>query len=84
LFSTVFANAFPGKTLLQVAGQGGGGLIALGRHTVAALLTASSSVDYDLTPAQVIAAFTAAYASGDYETQKNIFAGFNEQGCPLN
>lgn len=84
LFSTVFADAFPGKTLLQVLGQGGGGLNALGRHTVAALLNASSSVDYDLNTAQVIAAFNAAFASGDYETQKNIFAGFNEQGCPLN
>ncbi len=36
-FSAVFENAFPGKTLLQVLEQGGGGLNALGRHTVAAL-----------------------------------------------
>jgi hypothetical protein len=85
LFDTYFANAFPGMTLVQVAGQGGGGLKALGRHAVAALLNAASSgVDYDLSVAQVIAAFDAAYASGDYETQKNIFEGYNEQGCPLN
>lgn len=85
LFDTYFANAFPGKTLVQVAGQGGGGLNALGRHTVAALLNAASSgVSYDLSVAQVIAGFDAAYASGNYEAQKNIFEGFNEQGCPLN
>lgn len=87
-FSAVFADAFPGKTLLQVVSGGGGGLNALGRHAVAALLnTASSGVDYDLSTAQVIAAFNAAYASGNVETienQKNIFAGYNEQGCDLN
>lgn len=85
LFGTVFDDAFPGMTLLQVASQGGGGLNALGRHTVAALLNAASGgVDYDLTVAQVIAGFNSAYASGDYETQKNIFEGYNELGCSLN
>ena len=85
LFSAYFEDAFPGKTLLQVLQQGGGGLIALGRHTVAALLNAASSgVNYNLTVQQVIDAFNAAFPSSDYETQKNIFAGFNEQLCPLN
>jgi hypothetical protein len=85
LFDTYFANAFPGMTLVQVAGQGGGGLKALGRHTVAALLNAASSgVDYDLTTAQVISAFDAAFASGNYEATKDVFEGYNEQGCPLN
>lgn len=84
LFGSVFANAFPGKTLLQIAGQGGGGLNALGRHTVAALLNAASGeVDYGMTPADVIAAFNAAHASGDYEGQKNIFEGLNERGCTV-
>jgi hypothetical protein len=84
-FSAVFDNAFPGKTLLDVLENGGGGLNALGRHTVAALLNAASSgVDYDLTSAQVISLFNAAYPGGDYEALKNRFAGFNEQGCPLN
>lgn len=83
-FSTVFSNAFPGKTLLQVLGQGGGGLNALGRHTVAALLNAASAgVEYDLTVAQVIADFNEAYANGDYEDLKDTFADLNEQGCPL-
>jgi hypothetical protein len=85
LFSAVFADAFPGQTLHDVLSQGGGGLKALGRHTVAALLNAASGgVDYDLTTAQIITAFNAAFASGDYEAQKNIFAANNEEGCPLN
>jgi hypothetical protein len=84
-FSAVFENAFPGKTLLQVLAQGGGGLNALGRHTVAALLnSASAGVDYDETTAGVISAFNAAFPGGDYETLKNRLEGFNEQGCPLN
>ena len=85
LFSDVFANAFPGKTLVQVAAQGGGGLIALGRHTVAALLNAASAgVSYDLTVNDVITSFNAAFQFGDYNGLKDIFEGYNEQGCPLN
>lgn len=83
-FDSVFADAFGSATLLEVLGLNGGGLNALGRHAVAALLSASSDdVDYDLTVQQVIDAFNAAYASGDYETQKNIFDRLNNQGCPL-
>lgn len=86
-FSAVFSNAFPGMTLLQVLGQGGGGMKALGRHAVAALLnTASANVAYDLTTAQVISSFNSAYASGNagtIETQKNLFDMLNNQGCPL-
>jgi hypothetical protein len=87
-FSSVFANAFPGKTLLQVLSLGGGGLNALGRHAVAALLNAASPiVDYDYTVAEVISRFNAAYASGSkatIEEQKNIFDFLNNQGCNLN
>ena len=68
--------------------QGGGGINALGRHAVAALLNASSAGgNSDLTTAQVIAQFNAAYASGNasrIEQTKNQFAFLNEQGCPLN
>ena len=85
LFADVFADAFPGKTLLDVVRLGGGDLNALGRHTVAALLnSASTGVDYDVATAGVISGFNTAFASGQYEGQKNIFEGFNEQGCPLN
>lgn len=87
-FSAVFANAFPGMTLLQVLSQGGGGIKALGRHTVAALLnSASAGVDYDYTTATVIAQFNATHASGSASNISNLhtlFAMLNEQGCPLN
>ncbi|MDX2183557.1 MAG: hypothetical protein SFW08_06175 [Gemmatimonadaceae bacterium] len=79
--STVFGN----RTLLQVVSAGGGGTNALGRHAVAALLNAASGpVSYDLTTAAVISAFNTAVATRTVEQQKNVFAGFNEQGCPLN
>ena len=85
LFSAVFENAFPGMTLLQVLEQGGGGLKALGRHTVAALLNAQSNgVAYPLTTAQVIAGFNAVFPGGDYETLHLRWAAFNEAGCTLN
>jgi hypothetical protein len=87
LFSSAFEDAFPGKTLLEVLWQGGGGLNALGRHTVAALLNAQSGgVNYDLTVAEVIAQFNSVYPGtwAQYEALKNYFEGFNTQGCPLN
>jgi uncharacterized repeat protein (TIGR01451 family) len=88
LFVDVFGvDAFPDMTLLDVLKQGGGGLKALGRHTVAALLNAASGIDYDIvTPEQVIAQFNAVYPSTKavYEAKKDDFADFNEQGCPLN
>lgn len=86
LFSSVFDDAFPGKTLLEVAGQGGGGLKALGRHTVAALLNAASpDVDYPLTVQEVINAFNAAYPGTQdaYEDLKDEFEDLNESFCPL-
>ena len=85
LFSAYFEDAFPGKTLLEVLGLGGGGLNALGRHTVSALLNAASTgVNYNLSVQNVIDGFNNVFPSGNLEGQKNIFAGFNEQSCPLN
>lgn len=87
LFSAVFEDAFPGKTLLQVLRLRGGGLKALGRHTVAALLNAASTnVSYDLTPSEVIADFNGVFpgTKADYNALKDTFEDFNEQGCPLN
>ncbi|MEK6775776.1 MAG: SdrD B-like domain-containing protein [bacterium] len=86
MFSAVFENAFPGKTLLQVISQGGGGLTALGRQTVGALLNAAATgVSYDLTPAQVISQFNAVFpgSCSSYEPLKNSFEQLNEQGCPI-
>ncbi len=86
-FSDHFEDAFPGLSLVQVAANGGGGLNALGRHTVAALLnSANTEVSYDLTPQEVIDAFNNLYpgSKDDYESLKDRFEGLNEQGCPLN
>jgi hypothetical protein len=86
-FSDYFEDAFPGLSLVQVAANGGGGLDALGRHTVAALLnSANTEVSYDLTPQEVIDAFNNLYPGSkeDYESLKDQFEGLNEQGCPLN
>lgn len=86
LFSTVFEDAFPGKTLLQVLQQGGGGLNALGRHTVAALLNAASSdVDYDLTVQQVIDMFNAVFPGTDaeYLALKDQLQALNQQHSPI-
>jgi cysteine-rich repeat protein len=86
-FSSVFENAFPGKTLVQVLGGGGGSLDALGRHVVAALLnTSSGDVNYGQTQQDIINAFNAVYPGTDaeYEALKNSLAADNERGCPLN
>ena len=86
-FNTYFDNAFPGMTLLEVLKQDGGGLNALGRHTVAALLNAASAgVDYAFSPAAVISSFNAVYpgSKSDYEALKNQFERENQRGCPLN
>lgn len=86
-FSAVFEDAFPGMTLLDVLGLNGGGLDALGRHTVAALLSAANqAVAYDLSVLTVINGFNAAYPGTKtaYNTQKDVFEGYNEQYCPLN
>ena len=84
MFSDHFENAFSGLTLLQVLEQGGGGLNALGRHTVSALLNAASGgVSSPFTPQDVINQFNAVFPGGDYEGQKNVFEDENERGCPL-
>lgn len=91
LFSSVFEDAFPGLTLLDVLSQpastgGHNALNNLGRHTVAALLSTSSpDVDYAYTdPQTVIDLFNGVFPGGDYEGLKNIFAAFNNRDCPLN
>ena len=87
-FLDVFGeDAFPGKTLRQVLRGGGGGLNALGRHTVAALLNAAAGeVSFGLTPSEVIALFNDVFpgAKDEYNELKDSFEALNEQGCPLN
>ncbi len=85
-FGQVFGvPADAGFTLLDALRQGGGGASALGRHATAGLLNAASpGVDYRYSVAEVIALVQAAYASGDYESAKNLLEAENELGCPLN
>jgi hypothetical protein len=89
-FSAVFENAFPGKTFQDVLSLGGGGLNALGRHTVSALLNAQQlGIDFDLSAASVIGQFNAAYpgSNGAYTTLKNTFETLTDVDgriCPLN
>jgi len=91
-FNTVFGGTYftPDITLLQALGRNGGGINALARHSVAALLNATNgTVDYpDEDTASIIADFQAAVAGGasTIEAQKNTFDGWNNGagGCPLN
>jgi hypothetical protein len=84
-FEAVFGVDVPGDpSLLQALNARGGGINALERHAVAALLNASSpDVDYPLTVSEVIAKVQAAIANGTIEQTKNEFESFNELGCPL-
>jgi hypothetical protein len=98
LFSDVFGPTITVKvgkkkqkvtdpTLFQAVKARGGGINALARHTVAALLNAASpGVSYDLFVDEVIDEFNAVYSGTkqDYNSLMNVFGGFNEQGCPLN
>lgn len=72
-------------TLLEGVELRGGGVNALIRHAVAALLSAGSDdVSYDLTVSEVVAAFDAAVDGGDIQGTKDEFDELNNQGCPLN
>jgi hypothetical protein len=85
-FDTVFGvNAFtPNITLNAAVRLGGGGIKALARHAVAALLnSAHPNVAYPMTTAEVITLVQNAIATGQYEAAKNILANYNELGCPL-
>ncbi len=85
-FDTVFGvNAFtPNLTLMQALRQGGGGIKALGRHAVAALLSSTHpGVAYPLGPNDVITLVRNAVLSGNYEPTHLLLASYNEQDCPL-
>jgi hypothetical protein len=90
-FNAVFgvSGPFPDSlTLADALSLQSGGVYALARHAVAALLdSVHSGVDYGLTEADVIAKTQAALASDDLtfiEATKNLFAALNEKECPLN
>jgi len=92
-FNTVFGETITvrvGKadvtnpTLLQALNAQGGGVNALARHAVAALLNAASpDVDYKYSVAEVISMVQGALPDGDIEGVKNSLAGANEAGCSI-
>ena len=89
-FEAIFErNAFTDNpTLLEVLGFGGGGLDALSRQAVSALLSAAHpdihpdpSLD---TVEEVIALWQEAFdGERDIEQTKDIFEASNEAGCPI-
>lgn len=85
---TFECDAFdPDVTLLEALKLGGGGLHALGRQAVAALLNAGHpDVDYALTPGEVIDKVQQAIESGEYEATQKELEEYNAHalgGCPL-
>lgn len=88
LFFDVFGRNVDDVTdLVSALKAKGGGVKALARHATASLLNVANggvNVTAYTTEAEVIAAFQAAFDSGDYELQKNAFEEVNEAGCPLN
>ena len=81
--SSVGFNVSPTLTFQKALELKGGGLNALLRHAAAAYLNAASpSVDYALSAGQVVTATNLAIASGNYETTKDQFDDFNNQGTP--
>ncbi len=73
-------------TLLEAVWASGGGINALARHAVAALLNASTNIDYPLSVDDVKTLVCDALADGSnsaYNDAKDIFEAFNELGCPL-
>lgn len=91
---TFGVNAFaPDINLSAAVSLGGGGVNALARHAVAALLNAhggnnagtgtGAPVDYAYSAEQVLAMVQAALDGGDVEGTKNLLQAANEAGCPL-
>lgn len=77
----------PDITLMDALWLKGGGLNALAREAVAALLNAvHPEVDYALRPEEVIAKVQGTVDSGKYEATKNELEGYDAHsigGCPL-
>ena len=74
-------------TLLEALDANGGGINALARHAVAALLNASNSkISYAMSEAAIIDAVHDALDSGDPDAIKALhtqLAGYNEAGCSI-
>jgi len=83
-YEDVFGVSIPGcgsPTLLDALRAKGGGLGALMRHSVAALLNAAHpNVNYFYSVADVKAMVQTTFATGDYEATKDLFEAQNELG----
>jgi hypothetical protein len=72
-------------TLLQALQAKGGGINALVRHAVAALLNAiNPDINNAYTVDEIILLTQIAIDSGSYRSTKDLFVESNEAGCPLN
>lgn len=72
-------------TLLQALNSGGGGLDALLRHAIAALLNGEASVcEWDEDEVIVLTNGAIAGNRRAMEVVKNLFEAENEEDCPLN
>ena len=77
-------DAPSGLTLLAALEHGGGGMDALLRHAVAALLnSAHSDIDYAYDIDEIMALFQGAVDGGDVEAVKELLQDANQAGCPL-
>jgi hypothetical protein len=80
---TGLSPSYANLTFADALALNGGGLNALLRQAVAALLNAASAdVDYPLTAAQVIALTNAAITTGLYEGTKDLFDEYNNLTAP--
>jgi len=78
------SNAPEDLTLLEALQQGGGGVNALLRQAVAALLNAAhEDVEYSFSLAEVVEMVMDALDGGDVEATKNALEAANELGCEL-
>jgi hypothetical protein len=84
-FETAFDRVIPNaSTLVDALWLKGGGLNALARQSVAALLNAASSeVNFAFTSDEVVHLFQIAFDSEEYEETKDLFEAANETYCPL-
>ncbi|MHC4792196.1 MAG: hypothetical protein ACYS8Y_12335, partial [Planctomycetota bacterium] len=79
-------DVFSDPTLLEALNARGGGINALARHAVAALLNISSScVPYPIDEATLISAVQNAIAAGEeaIDTLHTELEGYNEEGCSV-
>ena len=84
-YEAIFGVDAPGDlTLLEAVKLGGGGVKALMRHSVAALLNAAHpGINYLFSEAEVIAIVQNAFATDDFNTAKDLLAEQNEKPHPL-